>query len=67
MEKYYLINLCKTTREQFFKQEFNADYDNNSESVIMNGVLHYVDRITINGEQFLIKDHEVVKVYTINE
>jgi hypothetical protein len=59
---YFLIDRTKTLREQFFKQEFpESRYDKENDIVSINGIIYGVTRIVVNGEDFLIKDHEIVK------
>ncbi len=61
-ELYFMINLCETTRQQFFDKEFGENsFDDEGSSVIIFGINYAVYRVMINGEQFLVKDHEVVR------
>lgn len=59
-ELYFLIDLSRQTRKEFFKSEFGY-YDYESEMTRINGVDYSIDRIKVNGEQFLIKGCEIVK------
>ncbi len=59
-ELYFLITLNSQTRKNFFETEFDS-YDSESDRAVINGVEYDVDRIIVNGEQFLIKDCEIVK------
>lgn len=61
-ELYFLIDLSSQLRKHFFETEFpNGLYDDDSETATINGQQYSVDRIVVNGEQFLIKGCEIVK------
>lgn len=67
-ELYFLIPLNFQTRKEFFEQEFtDGSYDDESCIAYFNKKSYNVDRIIINGEEFLIKDCEVIKCCEINE
>ncbi len=59
-ELYFLITLNSQTREQFFETEFGF-YNSDSDTTEIEGIKYSIDRIKVNGEQFLIKGCEIVK------
>lgn len=64
---YFLIDLTQTMRREFFESEFpDGNYDYDADEVTINGTKYSISRIMVNGEQFLIKDCEIVKCTPIN-
>lgn len=65
-ELYFLIDLSSQLRKDFFETEFpGVPYDDEGEVATINGTQYSVDRIVVNGEQFLIKGCEIVKCIQI--